>query len=132
MYKYLLFVFIIHFLSCTDQGDPIFYSISNLSSYDLSIVQFDRFGKMDTILFNKNESKIMDQDEPPYDDGPFSDKDSIKLIFDDSKVFTYKSLISKDDCLNSDKNPFCQYSHYTCTNNNCTFEIDNIEYLKAR
>jgi len=132
MYKIFSIIIFIQILSCTDQGDPIIYSIENSSNFDTKIVLFDRLGKNDTILINKSESRVLDQDSPPYDNGPFSDKDSIRVIFSDRKILTYKSLRSKDDCLDSEKNPFCQYSHYICNMNNCTFEIDIIEYLKAK
>lgn len=132
MYKILFFLIIIQFLSCTDQGEPIIYSIENKLSSDLDLIIFDRLGKIDTILINSSENKNLDKDVPPYDSGPFSNKDSIKVIFSDNKILTYKSFISKEDCMDSIKNPFCQYSHYKCDGNNCTFEIDEIEYLKAK
>jgi hypothetical protein len=133
MYKYLLFVIIFQELSCTtDKGDPIIYSIKNSTNFNLDLVFFDKLGKTDTIFINKSDSKVLDKDSPPYDNGPFSDNDSITVIFSDYKMLTYKSFKSKDDCLNSVKNPFCQYSHYKCNGNNCTFEIDETEYLKAK
>lgn len=119
-------------VSCTDQGEPFIYFIENSSSFDLKLVLFNKVSKNDTILINISESKELDKEGAPYDNGPFSDKDSIQVIFSNTKILTYKSFKSKDECLNSTKNPFCQYSHYKCNGNNCTFEIDDTEYLKAK
>jgi hypothetical protein len=132
MYKNFVLLIFFPLLSCTDQGEPFFYSIKNTSSFDLKLAIFDKIGKSDTILINIFDGIELDKEGPPYDNGPFSDKDSIKVIFTNNKILTYKSFKSKDDCLNSSKNPFCQYSHYKCDGNNCTFEIDNVEYLKAK
>lgn len=132
MYKSMIILIFIQLMSCTDQGEPVIYSIKNTSAFDLKLVFFDKLGKRDTFLIIVSNSKALDKDVPPYDDGPFSDKDSIKVIFSDNKILTYTSFKSNDDCLNSSKNPFCQYSHYECKDNHCTFEIDDIEYLKAK
>jgi hypothetical protein len=132
MYKVLLLLFLLEIVSCTDQGEPFLYSIKNTSTFDLKLSIFDKSGKSDTFLINVFDSQVLDKEGPPYDNGPFSDKDSIKVIFSNNKILTYIAFKSKDDCLNSNKNPFCQYSHYKCDGNNCTFEIDEIEYLKAK
>lgn len=130
MAKYLL-VFLI-FSSCTDKGDPIMYSIKNSTNYNFKFVIFERSGKIDTFPINILESKILSEDKPPYDAGPFGGFDSLKVVFEDSKTLTYIPFKSNSECLDSVKNPFCPYSNYLCTENICTFEIDSIEYQKAK
>ncbi|MBC7885216.1 MAG: hypothetical protein H7X99_07060 [Saprospiraceae bacterium] len=132
MYKLLLIIILFQILSCTDQGDPIKYSIKNSTSHNFKLVLFGRSGKNDTIPFKISESKILSQDGPPFDDGPFGVFDSLKAVFDDSKILTYIPLKSNSECIDSVKNPFCPYSNYICTDNICTYEIDNIEYQKAK
>lgn len=108
------------------------YSITNSSLHDFNLILFSRSGKHDTLSINMNESKILSKDVPPYDCGPLCDYDSLKVVFDDSKILKYAPLKSNSECVDSVKNPFCPYSNYTCINHNCTFEIDNFEYLKAK
>ena len=83
-------------------------------------------------LINNNDFKIMYEEGPPYDDGPFGVFDSLKINFEDLKILTYIPLESKSECIDSIKNPFCPYSNYICSNNICTFEIDSVEYQKAK
>ena len=132
MYKYLLFVILFHILSCTDQGDPIMYAITNSTSQNFKLVLFERSGKNDTIPFKISESNILSQDKPPYDGGPFGGIDSLKVVFDNSKILTYIPLRSYAECIDSVKNPFCPSSNYICVEQVCTFDIDNIEYQKAK
>lgn len=132
MYKYLLFVSVFLILSCTDKGDPIMYSIKNSTNYNFKFIIFERSGIIDTFPINISESKILSQDKPPYDGGPFGGFDSLKVAFEDLKILTYIPLRSNADCTDSIKNPFCPYSNYSCIDNTCTFVIDNTEYLKAR
>jgi hypothetical protein len=131
-FKYFLFILLFQIVSCTDQGDPIKYSLSNTSNFKIEVIRFDRFGINDTTLINKDDFKILYEEGPPYDDGPFGVFDSIRIQFEDSKILTYNPPGSNSTCLDSIKNPFCPYSNYVCTNNICTFEIDSVEYKKAR
>lgn len=131
MHKILLLIILLQIVSCTDQGDPILYSITNSSLYDIKIILFSRSGKLDTLAINISESKILSKDVPPYDCGPLCGYDSVKVIFDDAKILKYIPLKSNSECVDSIKNPFCPYSNYTCVNHICTFEIDYFEYLKA-
>ena len=132
MYKCLICVILFQIISCTDQGDPIMYSISNTTIHNFKLVLFERSGKNDSISFKISESNILSQDKPPYDDGPFGGFDSLKVLFDDSKILTYIPLRSNNDCLDSVKNPFCLYSNYICIDNVCNFETDITEYQKAK
>ncbi|GAB1395831.1 MAG TPA: hypothetical protein PKN57_04470 [Saprospiraceae bacterium] len=132
MNKFLILIFIIQIISCTDQDNIKSYSLNNSTDYNIKAILFDRFGKSDTTNINKNDFKIMYEEGPPYDDGPFGVFDSLKIIFEDFKVLTYIPLKSKSECIDSIKNPFCPYSNYSCKDNVCTFEIDNVEYLKAK
>lgn len=132
MNKLYLLLPVFMFAGCTDQGPPINYSIENTSHSDLTLIIFDSRGQIDTLDIQKTEIKVISTAVPPYDDGPFGGKDSLKVIFTDKKELTYYALDSKNDCLDSDKNPFCEYSHYFCSNSNCIFTIDDIEYLKAK
>lgn len=132
MNKLLILFFIIQIISCTDQSNIKSYSLNNSTDYNIKAILFDRFGKSDTTNIDKNDFKIMYEEGPPYDDGPFGVFDSLKIIFEDSKVLTYIPLISKSECTDSIKNPFCPYSNYSCKDNVCSFEIDDIEYLKAK
>ncbi len=132
MIKYLLFVLFILIVSCTEQGDTKKYSLSNTTNYNIEVILYDRFGKNDTALINNNDFKIMYEEGPPYDDGPFGVFDSLKINFEDLKILTYIPLESKSECIDSIKNPFCPYSNYICSNNICTFEIDSVEYQKAK
>lgn len=130
--KFLLFILLIQIVSCTDQGDTKKYSLSNVTSYNIEVILFDRFGKNDTTLIDKNDFKILYEEGPPYDDGPFGVFDSMRIHFEDSKILTYIPPYSSVECVDSIKNPFCRYSNYNCLNNVCTFEIDSIEYQKAK
>ena len=132
MNKFLILIFIIQIISCTDQDNIKSYSLNNSTDYNIKAIIFDRFGKNDTTNIDKNNFKIMYEEGPPYDDGPFGVFDSLKIIFEDFKVLTYIPLKSKSECIDSIKNPFCPYSNYSCKDNVCTFEIDNVEYLKAK
>lgn len=132
MFKYLYFVALILIVSCTDQGDAIKYSLSNTTDSTIEIIRYDRFGNHDTTLINQDDFKIMYEEGPPYDDGPFGVFDSVRIQFEDLKVLTYKPPASKSICVDSIKNLFCPYSNYVCLNSICTFEIDNAEYLKAK
>jgi hypothetical protein len=132
MFKYLLFVLLIQAVSCTEPGDTKKYSLSNTTDYNIEVILFDRFGKNDTALINNNDFKIMDEEDPPYDDGPFGVYDSLRINFEDLKVLTYIPPKSSSECVDSIKNPFCRYINYICLNNICTFEIDSFEYQKAK
>ncbi|MFZ1705319.1 MAG: hypothetical protein WAT79_13305 [Saprospiraceae bacterium] len=132
MYRYLLFGIIIQLVSCTDQGDIKRYSLNNTTQYDIEAILFHRVGKSDTTLIHKNDFKIMNEEGPPYDSGPFGGFDSLKINFEDSKMLTYITLRSNSECSDSIKNPFCPYSNYICSHNICTFEIDDAEYQKAK
>ena len=105
------------------------YSFKNTTNLNCESILFERFGKNDTITIGKLESKILSKDVPPYDDGSFGGYDSIKILFEDSKFLIYKQLRSY---ININKNPFCPYSNHMCIGNNCTFEIDDDEYKKAK
>ena len=132
MFKYLWFVLVIQIVSCTERGDTIKYSLSNTTSYTIEVILFDRFGNNDTNLITSNDFKILYEEGPSYDDGPFGVFDSLKIQFEDSKILIYNPPESNSDCIDSIKNPFCPFSNYVCLNNICTFEIDNAEYQKAK
>lgn len=132
MNKILIMLISFLLVSCTDKGEPKQYAFINTSYHNLVVIMYERFGNRDTFSINNSETKVLDKDEPPYDDGPFGVFDSLKLIFDSNKTLTYIPLRSKDDCLDSIKNPFCPYSNYVCIENICTFDIDYFEYLKAK
>jgi hypothetical protein len=132
MYKIILLIILLQIISCTDQGDPILYSITNSSLNDFKVILFSGSNKYDTLSIKKFESKVLSQDLPPYDCGPLCGYDSLKVIFDNSKILKYVPLKSNSECVDSVKNPFCPYSNYMCENHNCTFEIDYFEYLKAK
>jgi len=119
-------------VSCTDQGDPIKYALSNTSTFNIDVVLFARFGNNDTTSINNNDFKVLQEQVPPYDDGPFYGYDSIRIYFEDSKILTYLPLNSTSGCIDSVKNPFCSYSNYICSNSVCTFEIDVVEHQKAK
>ena len=132
MYKYLLFFLSIQMLSCTDQGDPIEYAVKNMTSYRLEVIRFDRFGMKDTTAIDTADFKILSRSVPPYDDGPFGGYDSLRIHFEDGKTLTYHPPALSSGCLDSIKNPFCHYTSYLCLNSVCTFEIDSVEYKKAK
>lgn len=132
MYKFLLLLTVFLLTSCTDQGESKHYAFKNTTNYNLEVILYERFGYNDSFSIKRAKTKVLDQDEPPYDDGPFGLFDSLKLFFEDSKQLTYIPLSSKDDCSDSIKNPFCPYSNYNCVGNICTFLVDSIEYQKAR
>lgn len=132
MPKHLLFVVFILIVSCTDQGDPIQYAVENTTSYSLEVIRFDRFGMKDTTVIDTADFKILGRNVPPYDDGPFSGYDSIRIQFEDGKILTYQPPALSTGCLDSIKSPFCHYTSYLCMNNVCTFEIDSSEYMKAK
>mgnify|MGYP003506303480 FL=1 len=114
MNKFLILIFIIQIISCTDQDNIKSYSLNNSTDYNIKAILFDRFGKSDTTNINKNDFKIMYEEGPPYDDGPFGVFDSLKIIFEDFKVLTYIPLKSKSECIDSIKNPFRPYYNYSC------------------
>ena len=130
--KYFVFIVCIAIVSCTDQGDPIKYALSNTSTFNIEVVLFERFGNSDTTLISNNDFKVLHEEVPPYDEGPFGVYDSIQVNFEDSKTLTYFPPNSTSECLDSIKNPFCPYSNYICSNSVCTFEIDTVEYQKAK
>ncbi|MEO6131749.1 MAG: hypothetical protein ABIQ02_07865 [Saprospiraceae bacterium] len=132
MLKLLLFFLLLQIVSCTDQGDTKKYSLSNTTIYNLEVILFDRFGKNDTTLISHNDFKIMYEEGPPYDDGPFGVFDSLRIHFEDSKILTYIPPNTESECRDSIKSPFCPYSNYIYSNNVCTFEIDSLEYQKAK
>jgi hypothetical protein len=119
-------------LSCTDQGDPVYYALSNTSNQPIEIVLFERYGINDTAIINHNEFRVMDQDKAPYDVNPFGHYDSIRIYFEDLKILTYHSSEANAGCIHADKTPFCFYSNYACLNDICMFEIDSTEYQKAK
>ena len=119
-------------VACTDQGDPIEYSLSNTTNYTMEVILFERFGMNDTSLINNNDFKILHEEGAPYDDGPFGVYDSIRISFEDNRVLTYIRPGYNAECVDSVINPFCPYSNYVCLNSICTFEIDTIEYKKAK
>ena len=131
-YLSLLFILSIHIVSCTDQGDPVKYALSNTSNFDLEVILFDRFGNSDTASINKNDFKVLHEEGPPYDSGPFGVFDSMQINFEDLKKLTYIQLKYTSGCIDTVKNPFCPYSNYICSNIACMFEIDSLEYLKAK
>lgn len=132
MYKLLILLIAFQLTSCTDQGESKQYAFKNTTNYNLEVILYERFGNNDSFSIKSAETKVLDQDEPPYDDGPFGVFDSLKLFFEDSKKLTYIPLRSKDDCSDSIKNPFCPYSNYNCVDDMCTFVVDIVEYQKAR
>ena len=130
--KYLMLLLLIYMVSCTDQGDPIQYSLSNSTNQNIEVILFERFGTKDTSLINSYDFKILDEEVPPYDSGPFGGYDSMRIQFEDLKVLTYIPPGLTTGCIDSVKNPFCPYTNYLCANSICTFEIDSIEYQKAK
>lgn len=132
MLRFFLFSLIVLLSSCTDQGDPIKYSLSNTCSYNFEVILYGKTGKPDTTSINKNEFSILDEQVPPYDSGPFAYYDSISVQFENFKRLTYLPPGTYSECVDSIKNPFCPYSNYYCLNDICTFKIDNFEYLKAK
>ena len=86
MNKFLILIFIIQIISCTDQDNIKSYSLNNSTDYNIKAILFDRFGKSDTTNINKNDFKIMYEEGPPYDDGPFGVFDSLKIIFEDYQI----------------------------------------------
>lgn len=132
MKKLFIISLIVLLGSCTDQGEPIHYIIKNTSNYNLSFIAHDRMGNEQTTEIKKQESVILFSDLPPYDVSPFGGFDSITVFFENNKQLTYKPFNSSIECMNLIKTPFCPDSSYICKNNNCVFEIDHIEYMKAK
>jgi hypothetical protein len=118
--------------ACTDQGKPVHYAIGNVSSFDLSVILFNENIPVDTVFIRISDSKVLSQDLPPYDSGPFSGHDSLLVIFSDYKRLTYKPHKSNSECSDMNKNPFCHYTAYICSSGICTFFVDDTEYLKAK
>ncbi len=131
MYKYAILFLALVLSACTDQDDPVAYTFKNTASQPFEVFLFENSTIARSAEISLNESMELDVDKSPFD-GPFATMDSIKLIFEDGKQLTYVPLSSNDDCLSAEKNPFCPHSDYQCTENNCTFIVDSIEYGKAQ
>lgn len=125
-------LFLLFVISCTDQGEVQEYALLNTSGFDLQVITFDRFGQHDTTMIHKEESEVLYRVGPPYDEGPFGVYDSLQMLFEDASLLTYIPLASLDACVDTVKSPFCFNIHYICVPDVCTFEIDSVEYLKAR
>ncbi len=129
--KYYRFAFLLILFSCTDKYDPLDYSFINSSQHNLTLLLFNMSQSNKILTIPRDSvSPILYSDFAPYN-GPFVNIDSIVIIFEDNKKLTYKPLISNDDCITIPRNPYCAFSHYKCNNNNCSYEIDIVEYSKA-
>ena len=132
MLKYLLCMLCMYAASCTDQGDPVKYALRNTSNFNIDVILYERFGNNDTTSIHKDNFKVLHEDVPPYDDGPFGIYDSIKINFEDLKTLSYIPPMYTSGCIDSVKNPFCPYTNYICSNSVCTIEIDSLEHQKAK
>ena len=132
--NYFVMIFLVLAVSCTDQGDPTYYAIRNATNLQIEVIVFERFGNNDTARIAPNDYKIMSDERPPFIDGPFGSHDSIRIQFEDAKKLTYGYLYSYStaSCPDSIKSPFCGFSSYDCSDEFCAFDVDSIEYQKAK
>jgi hypothetical protein len=129
MNRFLVFLLLI--ASCTDKGDSVNYIFKNISNKTFEVLMFNGLSIEFRSKLVINESTQLFTDKPPFE-GPFSSIDSIKLIFEDEKKLIYIPLVSSNSCIIAEKNPYCSNFYKQCDKMSCTFEIDNLEYQKAK
>jgi hypothetical protein len=129
MYKCVIILLLIS--SCTDKGEPIEYVFKNSTEKSFQLLLFEKASIVSDFKIALNGSSVVYTDKPPFD-GPFAGIDSLRIIFEDGKILSYVPLISNDNCINAIKNPYCANFYNQCNSNSCIFQIDNIEYLKAK
>jgi hypothetical protein len=102
------------------------YKIINSTEFNLKFIAFQN-SKIDSQIINKNAEFILEQFRGSEQLYPFDVYDSIMVKFSDNKVLKY---LKTDDCAFG-KSFFCS-KNTTCVEKACTFEIDSVEYLKAK
>lgn len=126
--KYLFWlIIIIKFNSCiVDKAVLEDFKINNSTQLDLELITIEK-NSFDTLLIKKNSEIILEQFHFSDQFYPYDLFGSIYLKFSDNKALKY---LKTDDCA-SGKSFFCS-NYTTCVEKVCTFEIDIIEYLKAK
>jgi hypothetical protein len=125
-YLFLLLLFI-KFNSCiVDKAVLEDYKINNSTQLDLEFITIEK-NSFDTLLIKNNSEIILEQFHFSDQFYPYDLFDSIYVKFSDNKVLKY---FKTDDCA-SGKSFFCS-NNTICVEKVCTFEIDSIEYKKAR
>lgn len=128
MKAFILFCLLISSLSgCTiDKVHIIDFWIKNSTQLDLEFKTFKKGSEAIVIVKNSNSNTIgnFDISEQVF---PYQLIDSVYVKFSDNKILKYNKI---DNC-DSSKSFFCS-TNTTCVEKMCTFEIDSIEYQKAK
>lgn len=102
------------------------YKVKNSTDLDLDFISFEK-GVSVTENIKKYSEKSLEQFRGSEQFYPFEIYDSVYVKFSDNKILKYKT----DDICNLNKSFFCR-ANTICIDKVCTFEIDSIEYKKAR
>lgn len=102
------------------------YKVINSTNLDLDFIAFDK-GISVTENIKKYSEKSLEQFRGSEQFNPFEIGDSVYVKFSDNKILKYKT----DDNCNLIKSFFCS-NNTLCIDKICTFEIDSIEYKKAK